>query len=158
MLTLRETSMSDPFDLARFVAAQEGTIGAARAELAAGRKRSHWMWFVFPQVAGLGASAMAQRYAIGSAAEALAYLEHPVLGSRLRDLTELANEAPGSAREVFGPPDDLKFRSSMTLFNAVAPDEAPFRTALARYFGGERDVLTLEILERLGGSPQGQER
>lgn len=147
MLTLRETSMSDPFDLARFVEAQAGVIADARAEMAAGRKQSHWMWFVFPQIAGLGASAMAQRYAIGSAAEAAAYLEHPVLGSRLRDLTELANEAAGSARDVFGAPDDLKFRSCMTLFNAVAPDEAPFRTALARYFGGERDPLTLEILE-----------
>lgn len=138
--------MSDLFDLARFVDAQEPVIAAARAELAAGRKRSHWMWFVFPQIAGLGSSAMAQRYAITSAGEAQAYLAHPVLGSRLRDLTELANEAPGSARDVFGPPDDLKFRSSMTLFNAVAPEEAPFRAALARYFGGERDLRTLEIL------------
>jgi uncharacterized protein (DUF1810 family) len=146
MLTLRKTSMSDRFDLARFVDAQEPVIAAARAELAAGRKRSHWMWFVFPQIAGLGSSAMAQRYAIASAGEAQAYLAHPVLGSRLRDLTELANEAPGSARDVFGPPDDLKFRSSMTLFNAVAPEEAPFRAALARYFGGERDLRTLEIL------------
>lgn len=149
MLTLRETSMSDAFDLARFIDAQEGTIAAARAEMAAGRKRSHWMWFVFPQIAGLGSSPMAQRYAIGSAAEAAAYLDHPVLGSRLRDLTELACEAPGSAREVFGQPDDLKFRSSMTLFNALAPEEQAFRTALARFFGGERDARTLEILERL---------
>ena len=141
--------MSDPFDLTRFLDAQTGVIAAARAELAAGRKQSHWMWFVFPQIAGLGSSAMAQRYAIGSPAEASAYLEHPVLGSRLRDLTELACEAPGSAREVFGQPDDLKFRSSMTLFNALAPEEQPFRTALARFFGGERDTRTLEILERL---------
>ena len=153
MLTLRETSMSDPFDLARFVDAQAQAIAAARAELAAGRKQSHWMWFVFPQIAGLGSSAMAQRYAIGSADEARAYLAHPVLGSRLRDLTELANEAPGSAREVFGPPDDLKFCSSMTLFNAVAPEEQAFRTALARFFGGERDTRTLEILEGLESSP-----
>jgi uncharacterized protein (DUF1810 family) len=148
MLTLRETSMSDPFDLARFVDAQGPVIAAARAEMAAGRKRSHWMWFVFPQIAGLGSSAMARRYAIGSAVEAQAYLEHPVLGSRLRDLTELANEAAGSAHEVFGAPDDLKFRSCMTLFNAVAPDETPFRNALARFFGGGRDELTLQILER----------
>lgn len=140
--------MSAPYDLVRFVEAQELAIAEARAELAAGRKRSHWMWFVFPQIAGLGSSAMAQRYAIGSAGEARAYLAHPVLGSRLRDLTELANEAPGSAREVFGAPDDLKFRSCMTLFNAVAPDETPFRTALARFFGGERDEVTLEILDR----------
>ena len=141
--------MSDPFDLTRFLDAQTGVIAAARAELAAGRKRSHWMWFVFPQIAGLGSSAMAQRYAIGSPAEAAAYLEHPVLGSRLRDLTELACEAPGSAREVFGQPDDLKFRSCMSLFNALALEEQPFRTALARFFGGERDTRTLEILERL---------
>ena len=141
--------MSDPFELTRFLEAQAGVIAAARAELAAGRKQSHWMWFVFPQIAGLGSSAMAQRYAIGSPAEAAAYLDHPVLGSRLRDLTELACEAPGSAREVFGQPDDLKFRSSMTLFNALAPEEQPFRTALARFFGGERDTRTLEILERL---------
>ena len=141
--------MSDPFELARFLDAPAGVIAAARAELAAGRKQSHWMWFVFPQIAGLGSSAMAQRYAIGSPAEAAAYLDHPVLGSRLRDLTELACEAPGSAREVFGQPDDLKFRSSMTLFNALAPEEQPFRTALARFFGGERDTRTLEILERL---------
>lgn len=140
--------MTDPFDLARFVDAQEGAIAAARAELAAGRKQSHWMWFIFPQIAGLGFSAMAQRYAIGSAAEAQAYLDHPVLGSRLRDLTELTNEAAGSAREVFGQPDDLKFRSCLTLFNAVAPDEATFRDALARFFGGERDELTLQILAR----------
>lgn len=148
MLTLRETSMSDPFDLARFLEAQAPVIAVARAEMAAGRKRSHWMWFVFPQIAGLGSSAMAQRYAIGSTAEAEAYLDHPVLGSRLRDLTELANEAAGSAREVFGAPDDLKFRSCMTLFNAVAPDETPFLSALARFFGGERDEVTLEILDR----------
>lgn len=150
--------MSDPFDLTRFLDAQAGVIAAARAELAAGRKQSHWMWFVFPQIAGLGSSAMAQRYAIGSPAEASAYLEHPVLGSRLRDLTELACEAPGSAREVFGQPDDLKFRSSMTLFNALAPEEQPFRTALARFFGGERDARTLEILERLNGSRPDQAR
>ena len=140
--------MSDPYDLARFIDAQGPMIATARAELEAGRKQTHWMWFVFPQLAGLGASAMAQRYAIGSQAEALAYLDHPVLGSRLRDLTELACEAPGSAREVFGQPDDLKFRSCMTLFNAVAPDETPFLSALARFFGGERDEVTLEILDR----------
>ncbi|MBA4013179.1 MAG: DUF1810 domain-containing protein [Phenylobacterium sp.] len=150
--------MSDPFDLARFLEAQEPVIAVARAELAVGRKRSHWMWFVFPQIAGLGSSAMAQRYAIGSAAEARAYLDHPVLGSRLRDLTELASEAPGLARDVFGPPDDLKFRSSMTLFNAVAPNETSFRTALARFFGGERDDLTLQILERLAETPPGPGR
>lgn len=142
--------MSDPYDLARFIAAQAPVIEQARAELAAGRKVSHWMWFVFPQIAGLGASDMAQRYAIGSPDEARAYLAHPVLGSRLRDLTELACEIQGrSAREVFGSPDDLKFRSSMTLFHAIAPHETVFRTALARYFGGEEDARTLEILASL---------
>ena len=135
-------------DRERFIEAQTPVWDSVLAELRAGRKATHWMWFVFPQIAGLGSSAMAQRYAIGSPAEAAAYLDHPVLGSRLRDLTELANEAAGSAREVFGAPDDLKFRSCMTLFNAVAPDETPFRTALARFFGGERDEVTLEILDR----------
>ncbi len=141
--------MNDLYDLARFIEAQEPVIERARAELAAGRKASHWMWFVFPQISGLGASAMAQRYAVGSIEEARAYLAHPVLGSRLRDLTELVNELQGgSARRVFGSPDDMKFRSSMTLFNAAAPQEPAFLTALARYFGGERDPLTLEILGR----------
>ena len=135
--------------LDRFLHAQEDTYPQALAEIRAGKKQGHWMWFVFPQIAGLGSSTMAQLYAIGSPAEAAAYLEHPVLGSRLRDLTELACEAPGSAREVFGQPDDLKFRSSMTLFNALAPEEQSFRTALARFFGGERDARTLDILERL---------
>lgn len=142
--------MADPYDLARFIEAQAPVIEAARGELAAGRKATHWMWFVFPQVAGLGASAMAQRYAIGSAGEARAYLAHPVLGSRLRDLTELACEIPQrTAHDVFGSPDDMKFRSCMTLFHAVAPQETPFTTALALYFGGEEDARTLEILARL---------
>lgn len=142
--------MADPYDLARFIEAQAPVIEAARGELAAGRKATHWMWFVFPQVAGLGASAMAQRYAIGSVGEARAYLAHPVLGSRLRDLTELACEIPQrTAHDVFGSPDDMKFRSCMTLFHAVAPQETPFTTALALYFGGEEDARTLEILARL---------
>lgn len=150
--------MSDPYDLARVIDAQGPMIATARAELEAGRKQTHWMWFVFPQLAGLGASAMAQRYAIGSQAEALAYLDHPVLGSRLRDLTELACEASGSARHIFGSPDDLKFRSCLTLFNAVAPSETAFRDALARFFGGERDPLTLAILERPVETPPGPAR
>ena len=142
--------MSDPYDLARFVEAQAPVIEQARTELAAGRKASHWMWFVFPQIAGLGASAMARRYAVGSAEEARAYLAHPVLGSRLRDLTELACEIPQrTANEVFGSPDDMKFRSCMTLFNAIAPHETVFRAALVRYFGGEEDARTLEILAGL---------
>lgn len=150
--------MSDPYDLARFIDAQGPVIAAARAELEAGRKQTHWMWFVFPQLAGLGASAMAQRYAIASKAEALAYLDHPVLGSRLRDLTELACEASGSASQIFGSPDDLKFRSCLTLFNAVSPGETAFRDALARFFGGERDPLTLAILGKPVETPPGPAR
>lgn len=143
--------MADQHHLARFIEAQAPVIASARAELAAGRKVTHWMWFVFPQVAGLGSSAMAQRYAIASPQEARAFLAHPVLGSRLRDLTELACEIQQrSAYEVFGSPDDLKFRSCMTLFHAIAPRETAFTTALARYFGGEEDARTLEILARLG--------
>ena len=118
-----------------------------RQELAAGRKRSHWMWFVFPQLAGLGHSAMARRYAISSLAEAQAYLEHPVLGSRLVELTELVNQVNGrSIREIFGSPDDLKFHSSMTLFAYAHPDVSAFREALERYFGGVMDNRTLEKL------------
>lgn len=141
----------DPHDLARFVAAQAPVMDAVRRELAAGRKRTHWMWFVFPQLAGLGTSDMARRYAIRSLDEARAYLAHPVLGPRLVECTALANavEEGRSAREVFGSPDDLKFRSCATLFaRAAGPGEggAAFRAALARYFGGEEDAATLERL------------
>ncbi|MFI4933059.1 MAG: DUF1810 domain-containing protein [Caulobacterales bacterium] len=136
----------DAFDLQRFVDAQASVIAAVRAELAEGRKRSHWMWFVFPQIAGLGSSPMAIRYAIASRAEARAFLEHPVLGARLRELTGLVNQVSGrSAQAIFGSPDDLKFRSSMTLFDAVAPGGV-FGEALQRYFGGVGDRLTLERL------------
>lgn len=139
--------MADPFDLQRFVDAQSGVYQTALAELRAGAKRSHWMWFVFPQLAGLGSSPMAQRYAIGSLDEARAYLAHPVLGPRLRDCTRAANAVEGrSAREIFGSPDDLKFRSCMTLFNEAAPEEADFRRAIDRYFDGAPDTATLRIL------------
>jgi uncharacterized protein (DUF1810 family) len=141
------TGSQNPHDLQRFVDAQDDVIDDVRRELRAGRKRSHWMWFVFPQVEGLGSSRMARRYAISSQAEAKAYLMHPVLGPRLRECTELATAVEGrSATEVFGHPDDLKFRSSMTLFDAVAEDPAPFETALERYYDGERDQRTLEFL------------
>ncbi len=122
-------------------------MAAVRAELAAGRKQSHWMWFVFPQLAGLGHSPMARFYAIGSAAEARAFLAHPVLGGRLRELTGLAIgcRAP-SARLLFGSPDDLKFRSCMTLFAAIGDPGEPFRAALDRFFSGERDPATLAAL------------
>ncbi len=135
--------MDDPFDLQRFVAAQAATYDRARAELQAGRKRSHWMWFVFPQIAGLGHSAMAVAFAISSLAEAQAYLAHPVLGPRLRDCTQLVNRVEGcSIGDIFGSPDDIKFRSSMTLFSRATADNAVFLQALQKYFGGETDRLT----------------
>jgi len=141
--------MSDPFDLQRFVDAQDRVYEAALAELTAGAKRSHWMWFVFPQIAGLGSSAMAQRYAIASLEEAREYLAHPVLGPRLRDCTAAVLAAPHrDAHRVFGSPDDLKFRSSMTLFTEAAPQDPLFRAALGRFFEGDPDARTLEILRR----------
>ncbi|WP_374471800.1 DUF1810 domain-containing protein [Phenylobacterium sp.] len=139
--------MEDPFDLARFVAAQAGVYDTALAELSAGRKRTHWMWFVFPQLAGLGSSPTAQRYAVSGVEEAKAYLAHPVLGPRLMACTAaLLAVQDRSAHEIFGSPDDLKFRSSMTLFAAAAPAEPAFREALARYFGGQPDPRTLALL------------
>ena len=137
---------ADPFDLQRFVEAQDPVLERVRAELAAGRKASHWMWFVFPQIAGLGRSVMAQAYAIGSRDEAVAYLAHPELGGRLRELTRLVNQAQGrTAHQIFGSPDDLKFHSSMTLFDAVAPGDV-FQAALAKYFESQPDQATLELL------------
>lgn len=139
--------MADVYDLGRFVEAQEPVLAQVRQELAAGRKRSHWMWFVFPQLAGLGYSAMARQYAISSLAEARAYLAHPILGSRLIGLTRLVNQVNGrSIHEIFGSPDDLKFHSSMTLFAQAQPDEPAFREALDKYFGGIMDKGTLEKL------------
>jgi len=139
--------MDDPHDLQRFVDAQATVIDRVRAELARGRKRSHWMWFIFPQIAGLGFSAMAQRYAIGSLDEARAYLNHPVLGPRLEDCTRLVLAADGStASDIFGWPDDMKFRSSMTLFAQAAPDRPVFAEALRKYFDDEPDPETLKRL------------
>lgn len=139
---------SDPYDLQRFIEAQKPVIEAVKKELRSGRKRTHWMWFVFPQMEGLGSSQKSRRYAISSRAEAQAYLAHPILGPRLRECTELVNSIEGrSANDVFGSPDDLKFRSSMTLFEAVADDPTPFRRALERYYDGEPDSKTLELLE-----------
>jgi len=143
------TGQSDPFDLARFVAAQATTFDQACAELRAGRKQSHWMWFVFPQVVGLGRSETAQRYAIGSAEEARAYLAHPVLGPRLETATRLALGVEGrSLEDIFGTPDHLKFRSSMTLFEHVAAPASVFSEALARLCGDEPCQATLDILFR----------
>ena len=139
--------MSDRFDLQRFVDAQAGVHEAALAELKAGKKRTHWMWFVFPQVAGLGFSAMAQRYAISGLEEGRAYVAHAVLGPRLLACVRAVNAVEGrTAHDIFGSPDDLKFRSSMTLFAQAAPEEPAFREALAKYYGGVPDAATLGIL------------
>ena len=139
--------MADPYDLQRFVVAQAPVIERVRAELVAGRKQSHWMWFVFPQLAGLGNSAMAQRYAIASLAQARAYLAHPILGARLLECTTLVLALGGrSAHAIFGSPDDLKFRSCMTLFAEAAPNQPVFAAALAKYFAGAPDAATLELL------------
>jgi uncharacterized protein (DUF1810 family) len=137
----------DPFALDRFVAAQSPVIDRVRAELRAGRKRSHWMWFVFPQIAGLGRSPTAMHYAITSLDEARAYLAHPVLGERLRECTRLVLDVEGkSAHDIFGSPDDLKFHSSMTLFARAAPLETLFTDALEKYFAGQPDTATLARL------------
>ena len=136
--------MHPQYDLERFVRAQSAVYEDVLAELRAGRKRSHWMWFVFPQIAGLGHSEMARRYAIGSLDEAKAYLSHPVLGSRLRECTRLVNAVQErSLEEIFGSPDDLKFRSSMTLFARAAGDGGVFEAALEKYFRGQPDGETL---------------
>lgn len=139
----------DPHDLSRFVAAQQGVYERALAEIRAGRKQSHWMWFVFPQIDGLGSSPTAKRYAIRSRAEAEAYLAHPVLGPRLVACAAAAAAVPGpaSALDVFGSPDDLKLRSSATLFAAVSPVGSAFDRVLGRYFRGERDPATLRLLD-----------
>ncbi len=135
--------MPDPFDLERFVNAQDPVLAQVRRELADGCKCSHWMWFVFPQLAGLGHSAMARRYAISSLAEAQAYLRHPVLQPRLVECTELVNQVRDrSIHQILGSPDDLKFHSSMTLFAMAEPGASVFRDALDRYFGGEPDPAT----------------
>src|SRR4051794_17257370 len=145
-------AMPDPFELQRFVDAQARNYPQALAELTAGRKTGHWMWYVFPQIAGLGSSPMAQTYALGSLEEARAYLAHPVLGPRLRACVAAVNAVQGrSAHEIFGSPDDLKFRSSLTLFAAAAPQEPLFRTALDRYFQGQLDPRTLQQLAASGG-------
>jgi uncharacterized protein (DUF1810 family) len=138
--------MNDPFDLVRFVRAQEAVYPDVVGELTRGRKQSHWMWFIFPQIAGLGFSAMSQRYAIASREEAMAYLAHPILGPRLVECTALVLAVEGrTINTILGAPDDAKFRSSMTLFGAVS-DEAIFGQGIAKYFAGERDQATLEIL------------
>ena len=140
--------MDDPYDLARFVAAQDadGTYDQATAELRAGSKVSHWMWFVFPQIAGLGHSSVSRRYAIRSVAEARAYLDHPVLGPRLVECaTIVAGLAGRTAEQIFGGIDAQKLRSSMTLFLQAAPGEPVFQRVLDRYFGGKPDPATEQL-------------
>jgi uncharacterized protein (DUF1810 family) len=137
----------DPFDLQRFVEAQAPVYERVRAELRNGRKQSHWMWFIFPQIAGLGHSPMAQRFAISSLREAQAYLRHAVLGPRLLECTALLLQVEGkSAHAILGSPDDMKFRSCMTLFARAAPEEPAFRAAIDQYFGGAEDQSTVARL------------
>ena len=145
---------SDPHDLARFVAAQDAVIDAVRRELCDGRKRTHWMWFVFPQVAGLGSSPTARRYAIGSLAEARAYLAHPLLGPRLRECCALVMRHRGAdASNIVGSLDALKLRSSMTLFAGIAEDAEAFDAVLDAFFGGEACGVTRGVLEAWGVVP-----
>jgi uncharacterized protein (DUF1810 family) len=140
-------SASDPFDLQRFVDAQERVYPTVLDELRGGRKRSHWIWFIFPQVAGLGSSPTAARYAISSLDEARAYLRHELLGPRLHECTQLVNAVHGrSIAEIFGSPDDLKVRSSMTLFARATDHNQDFVQLLERYYDGGEDPLTLEKL------------
>jgi len=139
--------MPDPFRLQRFIEAQAPVYPAVEAELRAGRKASHWMWFIFPQLEGLGRSGTARFYAITGLEEARAYLAHPILGQRLVHCVALVNAVEGrSAHEIFGSPDDLKFRSSVTLFREAVPENALFQAALDKYFGGEPDPATLALL------------
>lgn len=138
----------DRFELERFVEAQKLTYARALAEIRAGRKESHWMWFIFPQFDGLGFSPMAERYAIKSLEEARAYLAHPTLGPRLVECVEAALGVEGrSARAIFGTPDDLKLRSCATLFAEVSPAGSGFERLLGKYYGGWRDVRTLRLLD-----------
>jgi len=141
----------DPFDLERFVSAQKRNYDSALSELKKGMKRTHWMWYVFPQIDGLGSSHMAKLYAIKSVEEARQYLDHSVLGNRLNECAEALMVLQGlTASEIFGYPDDVKLRSSMTLFEHVAGPGSVFGSVLDKYFNGERDLRTLQILDMLG--------
>lgn len=140
-------------DLSRFVNAQAASYDAALAELRAGRKRSHWMWWIFPQIAGLGRSDIARHYAIVSADEASAYLAHPLLGPRLLACTQAVAAAPGDAGDIMGGVDALKLRSSMTLFAAVADDPSPYQKVLERFFDGEPDMATWRLIGRSPATP-----
>jgi uncharacterized protein (DUF1810 family) len=139
--------MEDSLNLGRFVSAQEAVYPQVLAELETGEKRSHWIWFIFPQLKGLGLSAQSEYYGIGSLREAAAYLQHPILGPRLIECTGRVNAVEGrTIRQILGSPDDMKFRSSMTLFARAAADPAVFNGALRKYFGGEPDPRTIELL------------
>ena len=140
--------MNDPFNLGRFLVAQDSVFEEVLSELRDGRKRTHWMWFVFPQIRGLGHSPMSERFAIASLQEAKAYLAHPILESRLRECTQLVNAVEGrSISQIFGNPDDMKFRSCMTLFAHATSDNRIFHDALQKYFAGKRDPTTMELIE-----------
>ena len=145
----QENTNNDVFDLERFVRAQENNYSDAISELRAGRKRSHWMWYVFPQFSGLGFSPTTIKYSIKSLDEAKAYLRHPVLGERLKECTEAVLALDGkTAYEIFGSPDDLKLKSSMTLFERVAGENSIFSETLKKYYRGERDSRTLILLDQ----------
>jgi uncharacterized protein (DUF1810 family) len=143
------SDLGDPFDLNRFISAQEGIYVRALAELRDGLKRSHWMWYVFPQIAGLGHSPTTRRYSIKSLEEARQYLAHPVLGPRLKECTEAVLAVQGqSASDIFGHPDDWKLQSSMTLFELVSGPQSVFSRVLDKYYEGKRDARTLQIVGR----------
>jgi len=145
------TASNDPFELRRFVEAQEGVYAQALAELKGGRKRSHWMWFVFPQFDGLGFSSTAKHYAIKSLDEARAYLAHPLLGPRLRECADALLTVEGrSATEILGSPDDLKLRSCATLFAQITPNDSPFAQLLRKYYQNQPDAKTLQLLKSAG--------
>ncbi len=143
-----EASVDDPYDLERFVRAQRDCYERALSEIRAGQKHTHWMWFIFPQIDGLGFSATAKIYSIKSIEEAKAYLNHPILGPRLLECAKAAVLVEGkSALEVFGSPDDMKLKSSATLFACMTPPDSVFARVLERYFGGERDSKTIQLLD-----------
>lgn len=142
--------MEDRFNLQRFVKEQQNDYTTAYFELSQGRKRSHWMWWIFPQIVGLGMTATSQMYAIKNLEEAKAFLEHPYLGKNLREISEILLQLDSNdASAIFGYPDDLKLRSSMTLFSEAAPDEKVFQKVLDKFYGGAKDERTLDIIKRL---------
>ena len=152
MAEMKSENADDPYDLNRFVQAQERDYERALSEVKNGRKRSHWMWYIFPQFDGLGFSATSKQYAIKSVAEAKAYLSHPILGPRLIACAEAALSVEGrTAHEIFGSPDDMKLKSCATLFAYVSPEGSVFEQVLNKFFHGDRDQKTLDLLAR---SPQ----